>query len=254
MADRKDSKSGWGVLIAAVLTVVILWSLNWILLLKFGGNEAEKGQFGDMFGSVNALFSGLAFAFLIYTIWLQREELKLQREELKLQREALQLQAEELKRQADELAKTSMLQEESIELQKLIRKESLEEKERQSQAVFIQHGDFQWQSHGSEEILMLRLTNSGSIAANVKVTCSENLYELRHEHIQKDYKDERMPNVKLNEVISLRWKYSIKNVPNAIDVQIKYTDKLGANRTQSLQVINDNKASNITEKYKVIYK
>jgi hypothetical protein len=39
-----------------------------------------------MFGGINALFAGLAFAGLIYTIYLQRDELRLQREELELTR------------------------------------------------------------------------------------------------------------------------------------------------------------------------
>ena len=47
----------------------------------------DKGTFGDMFGAVNALFSGLAFAGLIYTAMMQREELELQREELGLTRQ-----------------------------------------------------------------------------------------------------------------------------------------------------------------------
>jgi len=51
------------------------------------GQQAVK--FGDLFGSVNALFSGLAFVALIYTIHLQRQELSLQRTELKLQREEM---------------------------------------------------------------------------------------------------------------------------------------------------------------------
>ncbi|WP_146180620.1 hypothetical protein [Limnohabitans curvus] len=51
---------------------------------------ATRGQFGDVFGVVNALFSGLAFAGLIYTVFLQREELSLQRKELELTRLELQ--------------------------------------------------------------------------------------------------------------------------------------------------------------------
>ncbi len=39
---------------------------------------------------MNALFSGLAFAGLIYTVFLQREELALQRKELELTRQELQ--------------------------------------------------------------------------------------------------------------------------------------------------------------------
>ena len=54
---------------------------------------ATRGQFGDLFGVVNALFSGLAFAGLIYTVMLQREELALQREELHLTREELRRSA-----------------------------------------------------------------------------------------------------------------------------------------------------------------
>jgi len=39
----------------------------------------ERDQFGDMFGALNALFSGLAFGGIIYTIRQQKEELELQR-------------------------------------------------------------------------------------------------------------------------------------------------------------------------------
>lgn len=50
---------------------------------------SDRGTFGDMFGGVNALFSGLAFAGVIYAIFLQSKELELQREELRLTREEL---------------------------------------------------------------------------------------------------------------------------------------------------------------------
>jgi Ni/Fe-hydrogenase subunit HybB-like protein len=50
----------------------------------------SRGQFGDVFGAANALFSGLAFTGLIYTVFLQREELALQRKELELTRQELQ--------------------------------------------------------------------------------------------------------------------------------------------------------------------
>lgn len=56
----------------------------------------ERGQFGDMFGAVNALFSGLAFAGLLYTIVLQQKQLSMQRDELGLQRDELRMQREEM--------------------------------------------------------------------------------------------------------------------------------------------------------------
>jgi hypothetical protein len=52
----------------------------------------DRGLFGDMFGAVNALFSGLAFAGVLYTIMLQRRELEMQREELRLSRRELSAQ------------------------------------------------------------------------------------------------------------------------------------------------------------------
>jgi hypothetical protein len=66
-----------------------------------------RGQFGDLFGAVNALFSGLAFAGLIYTIQLQTRELDLQRQELQLQRE-------EMRASRLEQAKAASAQEELV--------------------------------------------------------------------------------------------------------------------------------------------
>lgn len=64
-----------------------------------GSHWEERGQFGDMFGAVNALFSGFAFAGIIVTILLQREELTLQRQELELTREELKLTRKEFEDQ-----------------------------------------------------------------------------------------------------------------------------------------------------------
>lgn len=46
----------------------------------------KSGTFGDTFGALNAIFSGLALAGVIVTILIQRSELKNQRIELSLQR------------------------------------------------------------------------------------------------------------------------------------------------------------------------
>lgn len=53
------------------------------------GTEVSYGTFGDSFGALNTLFSGLAFAGLIWTILLQKKELKETREEIKGQKEQL---------------------------------------------------------------------------------------------------------------------------------------------------------------------
>lgn len=79
----------------------ILW-LNWWLLQ----GDKERGTFGDMFGGVNALFSGAAFSVLAFTLLLQRYELKLQREELAETRKVMEAQREQMELQA----KTQQLQ------------------------------------------------------------------------------------------------------------------------------------------------
>ena len=65
--------------------------------------DKERGTFGDMFGAVNALFSGLAFASLVYTIFLQKRELELQRQELALTRAELEGQKLQLSAQNEVL-------------------------------------------------------------------------------------------------------------------------------------------------------
>lgn len=81
--------------------VVGLFLLNFSMVF-FVSNENTRGTFGDQFGAVNALFSGLAFAGLIYTIILQRRDLELQRNDLKLQRKELELTRGELQNQTEQ--------------------------------------------------------------------------------------------------------------------------------------------------------
>ena len=94
----EDKDTGF-IIISIVVTVVIigLWYLTYYLLKDVA--ETKRGTFGDMFGSVNALFSGLALAGIILTILLQRKELKLQREELRDTRTEFETQNETLKLQ-----------------------------------------------------------------------------------------------------------------------------------------------------------
>ena len=84
--------------------VIILFLLNFSMIF-FVPNENTRGTFGDQFGAVNALFSGLAFAGLIYTIVLQRRDLELQRHDLKLQRDELALTRQEMEEQTAEFEK-----------------------------------------------------------------------------------------------------------------------------------------------------
>ncbi len=65
------------------LIVIILWILSWIVVDNLYCDISDRGAFGDKFGFVNSLFSGLALAGIIYSIFIQQQELSLQRDELK---------------------------------------------------------------------------------------------------------------------------------------------------------------------------
>lgn len=66
---------------AAAGLVIIIWSVAWIW----------KSDQEGIFSIIETLFSGLAFAGLVWTVLMQRDELQEQREELKLTRDELEL-------------------------------------------------------------------------------------------------------------------------------------------------------------------
>lgn len=97
---ENESKNNEGKYVIVALTIVAaLWLSSWFFLLI--KDPINRGTIGDMFGAVNALFSGMAFAGIVITLLLQRNDLALQREDLALQREELKLTRDELKRTAD---------------------------------------------------------------------------------------------------------------------------------------------------------
>lgn len=87
-----------------VAAVFVLLILGGVIVFFMGESWSIRGTIGDSFGMTNALFSGLAFAGVVYAILLQREELSLQREELRLTR--------------DELSKSAKAQQQSAETQR----------------------------------------------------------------------------------------------------------------------------------------
>jgi hypothetical protein len=150
MPENKESKNDckkkvggffkeYKYLILALCFVIGFWLLNWWFISSyyfpftktgnssiesvekdkqnFGEVMAKRGQFGDMFGAINSLFSGLAFAFLIYTALLQKKELELQREALTGQKTELANQVEQLSKQVTESQNIRDLQQKLVNLQ-----------------------------------------------------------------------------------------------------------------------------------------
>jgi hypothetical protein len=112
---KKPSPTTLSVTIGVLLIVLIQIAIGYFVYALLP-DWPTRGQFGDVFGAVNSLFSGLAFAGLIYTVFLQREELALQRNELELTRKELHrtAQAQEqsevaLRAQADAASQSARL-------------------------------------------------------------------------------------------------------------------------------------------------
>jgi hypothetical protein len=111
------------------IITLILILCGFVIFFSFD-SWGERGSFGDMFGSINALFSGLALAGVIYAILLQRKELSLQREELKLTRK-------ELEKSAGAQEKSSKLLETQVNLMLENSKIEFEKREREADPIFI---------------------------------------------------------------------------------------------------------------------
>jgi hypothetical protein len=106
------------------LAITIVWVISIFLLHLYFDELQQKAMFGDSFGVINSLFSGLAFAGIIYAIFLQREEISMQKDELELTRK-------ELKRTADAQIKINENNEQSQRISNLpiiqcLRKKDLE--------------------------------------------------------------------------------------------------------------------------------
>jgi hypothetical protein len=72
--------------VIAVAALLLQVATYYLVVCVFGMEAPSKaGEFGDLFGTVNALFSGLALAGVVVAILLQRQELEDQREVLKQQ-------------------------------------------------------------------------------------------------------------------------------------------------------------------------
>lgn len=91
---NKPSKSQFKTLLSMFIFVIIIWILSGVIVYYVASSWSDRGTIGDMFGAVNALFSGLAFAALIYTIILQREEIGMNRAEIELNRNELKKSAD----------------------------------------------------------------------------------------------------------------------------------------------------------------
>lgn len=238
LESKVDEETGSNkrIILFAVSVVILIWIGNWLFLWFFSDRSDVRGDFGDMFGAANALFSGLAFAFLIYTILLQREELKLQREELKLQRNALE-------RQADELGKTTVLQQQAVSLQKaqldLTRKQIDDHKKKQTTPFFVQSGDVTV-SYSSGLSIGFKFKNIGASASGVRIT--SNLPFLN---------DPNIGDLPSGEVCSVGWQVQPPIPPDRLSLDLQFLDVEGHKQTQKIIILKNDHYQNVTDMYSV---
>lgn len=99
--QKKSNGIVWITLL--VMVAVCVWAGSAVFIRGVYPTLEQSGQFGDMFGAINALFSGVALGGVVVAIFYQRSELKLQRKELELTREEMKNQREEMAGQKEHL-------------------------------------------------------------------------------------------------------------------------------------------------------
>lgn len=97
MTNEQNNNSWLCYMIWAILGVMLIMVLSFYIIFNNIGTWEHRGQFGDLFGAVNALFSGLAFAGLIITIRQQHKDLEYQRQAIDQSKEDINQQNETMK-------------------------------------------------------------------------------------------------------------------------------------------------------------
>ena len=94
--DKNKREFSW-IFICTIGFIVMTWLIAIYLTFKSPNNESI------FFDAVVALFTGVAFTGVLYSLNIQRQDLLLSREELKINREELSRTREEVKEQKEEL-------------------------------------------------------------------------------------------------------------------------------------------------------
>ena len=87
IADRRT----WSLFLKVSLLVTVIWGASAVALALLVDDFSKSGTFGDSFGVLNTLFSGLAFAGIIVTVKMQNDEMREQRKELQKQKKAAEI-------------------------------------------------------------------------------------------------------------------------------------------------------------------
>lgn len=164
-----DKMKAWGALLAQFLLLAVTVSAVQYLLWSFIQNYYPIGQtspeisFADSFVPIATLFSGFAFAGVIWAILLQRKEIQLQRQDLELTRK--------------ELTKSAAAQEQTFNLMERDLSEKWHERYRAATPAIVPRAfaHFKLINEDDAEVtgLQCSLTNIGEILFRPKISIDE---------------------------------------------------------------------------------
>ena len=110
-ARRTPGVAGRSLLIAGLVALTALLTVAMVgagvaVAAAIAGTESPQSwsrlaDVGQAFGALDSVLSGLAFAALVVTLWIQFRELRLQQTELRQQRDAIERSNAELRRSAE---------------------------------------------------------------------------------------------------------------------------------------------------------
>ena len=102
-----------------IIVMITIWYFSIQFAIKMYGEPNDVAAAGDMFGGINALFSGLALAGVIFAVWLQTLDVKTNQENLEKTMRANKLSLEIM-------ALSSLIQEANAALERYERWEKSE--------------------------------------------------------------------------------------------------------------------------------
>lgn len=149
---------------------IVCWILTLIYYFIQNNDLSNTGSFGDTFGSINALFTGMAFALLIYTAYLQRLDLIATLSETTESRKALQKQNSIGQQQVE--AEAAKLIFEKLKYRNLV-------------YSFLEYHEHKIESNGQTSLLMIALKVRGK---RLKVNSFEaSVLTTKSKHFPKDH-------------------------------------------------------------------
>ncbi len=102
-----------------IVVIITIWYFSIQVVIRMYGEPSNVAAAGDMFGGINALFSGLALAGVIFAVWLQTVDVKTNQENLEKTMRANKLSLEIM-------ALSSLVQEANAALERYERWENKE--------------------------------------------------------------------------------------------------------------------------------